>query len=1068
MKTLIFLIFLLFPAISFSQQISGEMKKWHRLSMTFDGPNTSESNSSNPFYNYRFNMYFTGPSGNVIIRPGYFAASGNAANDSSTSGNKWRCTFTPNEEGAWTWISSMRSGTNISIGSSLGTSVSPIDGLSGSFVIGPTDKTGNDFRAKGMLVYNGSHYEIFGETGEAFVKRGPGSPENFLAYIDFDQTFDAGGSGSNFVHSYSAHVSDWTSADPVWKTTKGKGIIGVINYLSSKGMNAIYFIIHNRSLSGQGDGQDTWPWIDLNNRDRFDVSKLDQWQIVFDHSDNKGIRKNFLFQEIENQNDLGSLTNERKLLIREMSARFGHALGLQWNLGEEDSQSDSVKKSQADYIRSLDDYNHPITFHTLFNGEDSYNGIYGYSSFESSSFQGSGNRYDSVTTEIRNGSSNAGRKWIVYGDEQDPDDLNNVSEMINIFCRNIFSGGGGCEFYSGNFETGGGFDLTLENFRQFDPLWTSLNSISEFISEGTNVVSMNPGTTNDGDKMIFNTESYIIYLQNGGSTVINISQSKSFFVNWINTFTNETVFGSSTSVFGPGTFTLSTPFGVRSIALISSIPKNNSTFIKDTVPEMILKNNKTEVSFTFKNTGLNTWSSAQNYKLSLTDSCGFLTSTINMDSNVLISRNQEYTFKVSVDPNIAVQSCIIHARMKEGTILFGEDKVINYNIGPMFEVNFSDNDMNWSGFIPIGNGNYSVNEDGLCMNVPGPGDNIVGWISPERYVELMSDTVYHVRIDLSTDQSDPNAIPFLSFVYDNFNSNGYGNIYGGETLILDVGQNGGSNGIGRPGGRNFFDIYFAPASSLTPQWNGSVPGIVSAFDPSVENFNDIRFVLRVLDIESSSINAGIDSGMICLNKIYVNLIPISDIIGNTTLLFNDPINSQNYTAFSNNQDPLFAEINDSENTANYILDNSSDHASLFPGISPFYRSDLYPVLWETDTLYLAKVQMKLDDAGINDPLDALAIVFQTSSQELGQSHIVNRGSSGNMYHTASPLKGTTAGGYQTFMGLFYGQNVTNIPLQDYNKLRVFVHMFNTPQLHGTGTGSSMTKISNIEVHKVNF
>ena len=49
----------------------------------------------------------------------------------------------------------------------------------------------------------------------------------------------------------------------MWRGNRGKGIIGALNYLASKGMNSVYFIPYN--LDG-GDGKDTWPWIDPTSR----------------------------------------------------------------------------------------------------------------------------------------------------------------------------------------------------------------------------------------------------------------------------------------------------------------------------------------------------------------------------------------------------------------------------------------------------------------------------------------------------------------------------------------------------------------------------------------------------------------------------------------------------------------------------------------------------------------------------------------------------------------------------------------------------------------------------------
>ena len=45
--------------------------------------------------------------------------------------------------------------------------------------------------------------------------------------------------------------------------------------------------------------------------------------------------------------DQGELGVERKLYCRELVARFGHALALNWNLGEENSQTQPQRRAMA-------------------------------------------------------------------------------------------------------------------------------------------------------------------------------------------------------------------------------------------------------------------------------------------------------------------------------------------------------------------------------------------------------------------------------------------------------------------------------------------------------------------------------------------------------------------------------------------------------------------------------------------------------------------------------------------------------------------------------------------------
>ena len=224
-----------------------------------------------------------------------------------------------------------------------------------------------------------------------------------------------------FIHKYAPHVKDWRPGDPTWKGGKGKGIIGALNYLAGKGMNSVYFLTYN--LDG-GDGRDTWMWTDPKTRDRFDASKLDQWEIVFTHMDRKGMMLHVVTQETENDRTLGGgpgLNPVRMLYYRELAARFSHHPALIWNLGEENNTPDKDRKEIARYIRALDAYRHPITVHTKNNKQlNFYDGLFGDENFEATSIQGTMANYNRDAIVLRGRSAAAGRKWVIFGDEQPP------------------------------------------------------------------------------------------------------------------------------------------------------------------------------------------------------------------------------------------------------------------------------------------------------------------------------------------------------------------------------------------------------------------------------------------------------------------------------------------------------------------------------------------------------------------------------------------------------------------------------------------------------------------------
>jgi hypothetical protein len=124
--------------------------------------------------------------------PGHYAADGDAGQTSAAVGNKWQAHFLPPEQGRWRYVASFRIGRGIAVDPCAAGEPIAFDGARGTFEVGPTDKIGRDFRAQGLLRYIEQRYLQFAHTRTYFVKAGADSPENFLAYADFDGTYDSG------------------------------------------------------------------------------------------------------------------------------------------------------------------------------------------------------------------------------------------------------------------------------------------------------------------------------------------------------------------------------------------------------------------------------------------------------------------------------------------------------------------------------------------------------------------------------------------------------------------------------------------------------------------------------------------------------------------------------------------------------------------------------------------------------------------------------------------------------------------------------------------------------------
>ncbi|MHC4741625.1 MAG: DUF5060 domain-containing protein [Planctomycetota bacterium] len=573
---------------------AGELWKWHNITITLDGPQSSEDAEINPFLDYRLTFIFSKGNKRYVV-PGYYAADGNAAQTSATSGNKWRVHFVPDEEGKWLYDISFRKGKNIALSSdeNAGSPVK-ISEKGGSFEIAPTDKKGRDHRAKGMLRYVGKRYLRFAETGEWFLKGGADSPENFLAYADFDGTYDTAklerkgeAAGDKFIHHYRPHIKDHKPGDPTWKDDKGKGMIGALNYLASKGMNSVYFIPYN--IDG-GDGKDVWPWTSPKEKYRFDCSKLDQWEIVFSHMDKLGLMMHIITQEQENDQGLdgGELGPQRKLYYRELVARFAHHLALTWNLGEENTNTTAQRKAFCRYIKKLDPYDHPIVCHTFPGKYDEvYRPLLKYEYFDGPSLQT--NDTHKQTIKWIDESAASGRNWFVSLDEigpahtgvkPDKDDYWHDEVRHKHLWGHLMAGGAGVEWYFGYKWPHN--DLNCEDWRSRDHMWDLTRYALEFFRQRLPFTQMqhNDELTDSKDDYCFAAPGriYAIYLPRGGTTQLDLGDNaRSFIVQWFNPRTGGGLLqGSVRSVKGPGSVEIGLPpedTGKDWVALVQSALK---------------------------------------------------------------------------------------------------------------------------------------------------------------------------------------------------------------------------------------------------------------------------------------------------------------------------------------------------------------------------------------------------------------------------------------------------------------------------------------------------------------
>ena len=403
--------------------VLGEQRAFHPITVQFDGPTASETGPINPFTDYRLNVTFTeASSGQSYVVPGYFAADGDAADTSATAGDIWEVRFTPPTAGTWEFDADFRQGDNIA------TSFSPtagaaaaFDGETGNFEILESDKSVSDFRGRGILSTSEDGRYLHFAPDDPFLKTGAGSPENFLAYTEFDGTYDHQG---NFLHRYELHRADYDPASAqayTWQGGQGDEILGALRYLHEQDLNGIYVITDTTF----GDGDDVWPWTGHTADDwsTFDVSKLAQWQRVFDYAQTQGIHVDLLFNETENvltQNG-GDLGFERQLYYREMLARFGHLNAVTYNISEETKLSAAQSRTIAEYLDTLDPYDRPVVTHT-FPGDKAavFTPLLGFEPVDGASLQTGPDKAHSDTLRWIDNAREAGTPWFASYDENAP------------------------------------------------------------------------------------------------------------------------------------------------------------------------------------------------------------------------------------------------------------------------------------------------------------------------------------------------------------------------------------------------------------------------------------------------------------------------------------------------------------------------------------------------------------------------------------------------------------------------------------------------------------------------
>lgn len=555
---------------------------WQPFVLDFEGPASSEKDAVNPFTNYSLQVDFSKGEHKISVN-GFFAADGDAANSSADSGNVWRVLFMPDQLGEWSYQAYLKRGPNAAL-THKGED-QQLNNSSGTFTVVQDPNAASDFYTKGKIRPKGQ--QLAHANGDYFLKGGAGSPENVLAYTDFDGTYSMN-EEKQFMKSFAPHLQDWKAGDPTWKQDKGKGLIGGLNYLASRGVNAIYFIIMNIG----GDGQDVWPYTDPNTFDRFDCSKLDQWEIVFRHAQRLGIMLHFVTQETENELllDNGDSGPQRKLYYKEMLARFGHHPGATWNLGEEngpanftpEGQNDQQRRDMATAFKALDPYNNYLVIHT--HSWDAARDpvtkpLLGFDKIDGLAMQIDKREevYDQFK-KWRQRSIDSGHPWVLSMDEigmwhtgvlSDEASPHHDTIRQEVLWGSLMGGGAGVEWYFGWHTPQN--DLNTQNWRTREKMWDQTKYAVDYFKNNIPYWEMAPNesfcASANAQCLSKGEEVYLVYQKKAKNIPLNFSKDQKYEVSFFNPYTGKSE-GQPLNIQPKGKETLKVPEVEKDLAIL--------------------------------------------------------------------------------------------------------------------------------------------------------------------------------------------------------------------------------------------------------------------------------------------------------------------------------------------------------------------------------------------------------------------------------------------------------------------------------------------------------------------
>lgn len=356
---------------------------------------------------------------------------------------------------------------------------------------------------------------------------------------------------------------------------------------------------------------------------------------------------------------------------------------------------------------------------------------------------------------------------------------------------------------------------------------------------------------------------------------------------------------------------------------------------------------------------------------------------------------------------------------------------------------------------------------GICFNVGASGDNYGEAVSPSPYFTLAPKTVYRIRARMNSSQMTGGHTPLWDLSLINDEKSGHV-LYAMDSFYLD--NEGSANAVLSSLDGSWVTIYWTPCAVQTWQWNNYFAS------PSRTASLDARLKFRVLDLDSSGLFARNQFGLICLQELLIDSIPIGKLAASGPALVNITRlasssgghgNVQVTTAMGNAKVVYQnGAVTITPGGAGTALDGTkNDMVQIVPTSSttsgPF-SPDRWPIAWKTGKIYKLEADLSAPDtAGAAHPWDTLWMSMESPTNE-----VLTESTMTADMGVGSPKTGTP----QTYTFFYCGMNETLSRVPGLHYLRWRLRFGNSAALNfpaGEKTNTGGVRVHGIRVYSVN-